>query len=354
MKSFLRMAGLPVGAFLLIGIVTGKAGWQAPRSGHLAVTTPPAVSAPESDVFTVELQARPSAPLVTAPIPVTSAELLDDLALDLRMARSARLAKPQPPAPPPFDASDLFIHLPPDAAQRQPLRVLVALHGMGGHGDKFAQNLVAAADRNGWVLIAPTIPYARDHKDPTLLAEDDLRSAQRLHTVLDGLPQRVGLKLRQHVLLYGFSRGAQLAHRFALLHPECVETVAAISAGTYTLPVTKTSDNSPQGLSFPYGVGDLQQRLGRPLDWERFKQVSFWLGVGEKDNRADDVSRAFDPYVGRTRIERARAFYGALQAIGVDSHFIVFPEADHEITSEMRNRALGFLRQDELADNLND
>lgn len=354
MKSFLRMAGLPVGALLLIGIVTGNTGWQAPRSGHLAVTAPPAISAPESDVLTVELQAPPSAPLTTAPAPVTSAEPLDDLALDLRRERSARLAKPQPPAPPSFDASDLFIHLPPNTAQRQPLRVLVALHGMGGHGDKFAQNLMAAADRNGWVLVAPTMSYTRDYKDPALLAEDDIRSAQRLHTTLDELPQRLGLKLRQHVLLYGFSRGAQLAHRFALLHPERVETVAAIAAGAYTLPVAKKSENSPQVLSFPYGVGDLQQRFGRPLDWERFKQVSFWLGVGEKDNRADDVSRAFDPYVGRTRIERARAFYGALQAIGMDSHFVVFPKADHEITSEMRNSALEFLRQDELADNLND
>ena len=47
------------------------------------------------------------------------------------------------------------------------------------------------------------------------------------------------------VLVFGHSRGAQLALRFTEIHPELVAGVAAISAGTYTLPSdTTTAHNS--------------------------------------------------------------------------------------------------------------
>jgi hypothetical protein len=90
------------------------------------------------------------------------------------------------------------------------------------------------------------------------------------------------------------------------------------------------------------------------VDWEAIKKVSFWVAVGAKDNRSGDVSRAFDSYGGNTRIERARAFSQALQTVGVDTHLTIFPNTDHEVTAEMRQAALDFLRSDELKDRWND
>ncbi|MCL5958492.1 MAG: alpha/beta hydrolase [Chloroflexi bacterium] len=40
----------------------------------------------------------------------------------------------------------------------------------------------------------------------------------------------------EKVSLYGFSRGSQTAHRFALCYPDHVLVAALMSAGTYTLP----------------------------------------------------------------------------------------------------------------------
>jgi acetyl esterase/lipase len=92
--------------------------------------------------------------------------------------------------------------------------------------------------------------------------------------------------------------------------------------------------------------------VGKPINWQALKQVSFWVGVGERDNQPNDVARAFDPYGGRTRVERAESFKQALQNLGIKVSLVVFPNVSHELVPEMRARALQFLRDEELADPL--
>jgi predicted esterase len=254
-------------------------------------------------------------------------------------------------AVPSFNENDLYIHVPPQAKQQQPLRILLVLHGMGARGDSFAQSLISTADGYNWVVVAPTMPY-RDYMDLAQLTEDDLKISQMLNQLLDSLPSRLGLKLRQHILVYGFSRGAQLAHRFALFHPERVESVVTMSAGSYTLPSTQSKEQTL--LPFPYGIGDLEKFLGHPLDWESYKRISFWVAVGERDTQPNDVPRAFDPYLGQTRVERAAAFAKSLSALGIDTHLVLFPNTGHEVTSEMRKSGLSFLHDDEVADHWDD
>ena len=251
-----------------------------------------------------------------------------------------------------FKDKDLYIHVPPQADPLKPMRVLYVLHGMGARGDAFAQSLLADADRNNWIVVAPTMAY-QDYMQTALVMDDDLKISQMLVDTLSVLPTRLNLRIKQHVLLYGFSRGAQLAHRFALLHPERVETVAMLSAGSYTLPMEHAKDDATKLLPFPFGVGDLQKHLGHPLDAVDFRQISFWIAVGERDNQPGDVPRSFDPYVGQTRVDRARAFTNALTSLGVNARLVIFPNTGHEMTSEMRKGALQFLREDELKANSN-
>ncbi|MDE3090679.1 MAG: hypothetical protein KGJ80_14990, partial [Chloroflexota bacterium] len=75
-----------------------------------------------------------------------------------------------------------------------------------------------------------------------------------------------------------------------------------------------------------------------------FKKISFFIGVGEKDNRAIEVPRGFDTYVGTTRVERAQTFHRALQDLGMRSTLVVFPNAGHEISGEMHARVVRFLK----------
>lgn len=239
--------------------------------------------------------------------------------------------------------NDLFIYVPSNANQHQPVQVLVAMHGMGGDGATFCQNLLAAAERNGWVVIAPTFKY-QDYKNPDLVLQDDLAFLPRLLGMIDGIPARTGLAIRPKVLLYGHSRGGQAAHRFATYFPERTLGVAALSAGSYTLPLQSMLVNgAAKPLPLPFGVADARGRLGRDFDADAFKQIAFRIVIGGRDTNPDDAPRAWDPYIGKTRVDRARAYTKTLQDIGVQADLAVYPDADHGVTEAMLNESLAFL-----------
>jgi pimeloyl-ACP methyl ester carboxylesterase len=229
----------------------------------------------------------------------------------------------------------VFLRMPQRAAvPGKPLQVLLALHGMGGNGEDFSKELFEQADHYGWLIVAPTIDYG-DWTKPDIVAREEPVLIRALSDYLDQLPASNGIQVRRQVLLLGHSRGAQLAHRFAEFRPEKVLAVAALSAGTYTLP---------QGsLSFPFGVKDLAQYGGLAFDAAKVGGVQFWVGVGGLDTNAAEVPRQWDSYEGTTRVQRAQAFASAMQQMGASSVLRIFGEAGHGVTSEMRTAACTFL-----------
>lgn len=268
---------------------------------------------------------------------------------------AALAAVPRPRALQPSASNEAvpnhLLYLPSNAAARSAaggLRVLVALHGMGGDGEAIATPLLSQADRHGWIVVAPTFAYG-DWRDPEQVRRDGSIFLPQLRTLLDGLPGRTGLQLRPRALLYGFSRGCQGAHRYASFYPESTLAVASFSCGTYTLPYTTSMpDGRRLSLAFPYGLADLDRYTGRPLDLASLRRVSFLLGVGGRDNQPADLPRQWDPYIGTTRLERAWSYYGALSDLGVRAQISVFPDAAHSETDEMRAAAMAFLRNEEL------
>jgi pimeloyl-ACP methyl ester carboxylesterase len=145
------------------------------------------------------------------------------------------------------------------------------------------------------------------------------------------------------VLLFGHSRGAQLALRFTEVHPDEVTAVAAVSAGTYTLPYSRDT-RTGEALRFPFGVADLAATDGgQAFDANQFESVPVWIGVGGSDNNVRDVPGAWTPYLGDDRLERARTFTQALQAMGANVELTVFPYADHTLTDDMRATGCGAL-----------
>ncbi|MGI9147239.1 MAG: alpha/beta fold hydrolase [Chloroflexota bacterium] len=221
----------------------------------------------------------------------------------------------------------------------KPLQVLLALHGMGGNGEDFSRDLVEQADHYGWLLLAPTIDYG-DWTNPDVVAGEEPVLIRALADYLDQLPQMTGLSLRHLVLVLGHSRGAQLAHRFAEFRPDRVLAVAALSAGTYTLPQSAGPNG---GMSFPFGVKDLATYTGQSFDSTQFGAIPFWIGVGGLDTNPADLPRQWDTYEGTTRVQRAQAFEDAMQQLGASSVLRVFGDARHEVTSEMRLAACKFL-----------
>lgn len=229
------------------------------------------------------------------------------------------------------------VYVPTSLDRHHPVPVLLALHGMGGSGGRIEERLAACAEQNGWVLIAPTMAY-RDYMDPDQVRLDDGQDLPRVRDLINAAEARLadqGLRFEDGLLVYGFSRGGQLAHRFALFYPDQVTGVAALSAGSYTLPRTE--------LAFPFGVADLSDYAGHAFDAQSLAGKPFWVGVGADDTQADQVPRRWDPFIGSTRVERARRFSEALQQLGADVQLNVFSGAGHEETALMRQRACAFL-----------
>ena len=98
-------------------------------------------------------------------------------------------------------------------------------------------------------------------------------------------------------------------------------------------------------LNFPFGVADIQKYTNTPFNAAAFRQVPFFLGVGGTDSDANDTPRAWDPYLGTTRIARAQAFETALTNLGLDSSLTVFPNVSHDVTNDMRGQAMSFLER---------
>ncbi len=228
----------------------------------------------------------------------------------------------------------------------RPRQIVLTLHGMGGEGKGFCQSYLRAADESGWILVAPTFSYG-NWRDPAVVGGDDVALTRALIGFVDGFAQKQGLPTNPEIAIIGFSRGAQLAHRLALAYPERTSAIAAASAGTYTLPTEtdRVSGSTDSALRFPFGLAGLGGQIGRRVDPARLGSVNFWIAVGEKDDRPDDVPRQWDSYLGRTRLQRARSFVSAVKDAGGNAELRVFPGVDHAMAPPMVSGAIGFVQR---------
>jgi len=231
----------------------------------------------------------------------------------------------------------------PTGGIKQPLRLLVALHGMGGNGADMATMLKPLAQQQGWAILAPSMPY-RDYRDPDLVRRDG-ELLPRLKALIDALPGRTGLTFQSQVLLFGFSRGSQEGIRFSLMYPEFTLGVAGLSAGSYTLPATTFANagTGQQALMYPYGTADVDTICGRAFDAAATQKVAYWIGVGGADTNPQDVPHQWDQYIGSTRLERAQRYVEILQTFGARASLEVFPGTGHEVSDPMRDDAVKFL-----------
>jgi predicted esterase len=232
-----------------------------------------------------------------------------------------------------------YTFVPPPAANGQPVRLMVVLHGMGGNGADMAAMLGPLAAERNWAILAPTMPY-RDYRDPDLVRKDG-ELLPRLRSLIDVLPARTGVSLKPGVVMFGFSRGSQEALRFSLMFPDYTLGVAGLSAGSYTLPSNTYADG--QAARYPFGTSDVDTICGQKFDAVATRQVAYWIGVGGSDTKADDVPRQWDALIGTNRLERAKRYTEILQQFGARASFEMFPGAGHEVTPAMRESAIKFL-----------
>jgi hypothetical protein len=233
-----------------------------------------------------------------------------------------------------------FLHVPPNAVQQQPLSVLVVLHDPNDDRELFGDELIQAADRDGWLLVAPQLVYQGDSLDPAVIAAESPSLLRGLREVIDELPSSTGLRLRRRSMLFGYGRGAAVAERYALAFAPEVRSVALLGGGTYTVPPMDELDEEPP---FPFGVRGLGERLDRPIDPTAIHRIRWWIGAGAEDTDTGDTSRAWDRFLGQTRVERAERLAAVLRRDGSAVELRLFPGIGKTVTPEIRRDVADFL-----------
>lgn len=220
---------------------------------------------------------------------------------------------------------------------------LVAVHGVQRGARDMAEAFGAAAAARGQVVIAPVFDkHAWPAYQRVVIGG---RADLALIALLDEVAHE-GIADTRRFRLFGYSGGAQFAHRFAMLYPHRIADLVAAAAGWYTMP----SVDAP----FPYG---LATEAGRRLPWGprfaaglgAFLRLPITVLVGENDDVADRRTRSgplLDARQGGHRLARARRWSAALTAAAqarrlppsVDLH--ILPGCAHDFLDCARHGGL--------------
>jgi len=209
---------------------------------------------------------------------------------------------------------------------------LVVVHGISRNTEEHVSALSALADELRLNVIAPWFRSKHFNGYQRLVCRGRQRADLALLEVVADAELLLGPISGLH--LFGFSGGAQFAHRFALCHPERVRSLFLAAAGHYTFPSTS--------VDFPFGLRRRRRYRSLELRLEPFLRLPTTIAVGDRDTLRDPSLRV-DPKVdreqGRDRFERGRRFNLAMNVaagimgIPLPARFVTLGGADHDLRS---------------------
>src|SRR5262245_8097850 len=235
-----------------------------------------------------------SACVDASPRSSTSVAVASDLPRGRILHRSLRTAPSQ----------EYLLYVPSRAVRGAP--ILVTVHGISRNVDEHARLFAPYAEEHGVVLIAPSFTEERNHGYQRLSEAHGRRADRLLDAIVNEVAASTGADGRRF-RLFGFSGGAQFAHRYTLAHPERVIRAAIGAAGWYTFPDERTP--------YPYGLGRSKDHPDLSFDPGRFLRVPITVFVGEDDTAGGESLRRnpeVDRQQGTTRLERARRWVAAM------------------------------------------
>lgn len=201
---------------------------------------------------------------------------------------------------------EYYLYLAADAGEDAPL--FVAVHGISCNALEHATLFSRYAEAYGVVLLAPVFCEPQ-HDDYQRLGRSGRgkRSDKALDAMVDEVRRLTGISAAK-IHLFGFSGGAQFAHRYVMAHPDRVARAVIAAAGWYTFPDPATP--------YPYGIGASADLPSVVFDPERFLRVPMLVLVGEKDLTNESLRRnkTVDEQQGVTRFARAQNWVAAMRA----------------------------------------
>ena len=151
------------------------------------------------------------------------------------------------------------------------------------------------ARNEGLILLVPIIPKYYEYQpvdfdltcfydstDP-FYRRPDLRVNLMIDSLIDAL-RADAYNVSEKVLIEGFSSGGMFAQRYALLHPERVQAIAAGQCGgTFTLPESSYDGGE---MNWPVGINDFYSLVGYEFNRDAYMQVHQFIFIGDQDTEA--------------------------------------------------------------------
>ncbi len=232
---------------------------------------------------------------------------------------------------------EFFLYRPSTESPGAPL--VISVHGIARNAAAHAYRLMEEAERYGLVVVAPLFSKERYGQyqqlfDPKLGARSDLA----LLDIMDAA-ERLTSADASKVLLFGYSGGAQFAHRFAMANPNRVVSAVLAAAGWYTFPIAS--------VPYPYGLETGSSEL--TFDAESILRVRYHVMVGELDTERDGSlrqSKRLDRMQGSTRVERALNWTAAMNGLANEVQqdacvsLLALPSVGHSFVESVEKAAL--------------
>lgn len=198
---------------------------------------------------------------------------------------------------------ELKLHVPEAPEARD---ILVVVHGISRNADEVFRTFTKTAG-NSMIVAAPLFSK-RDFPDYQRLGLSGRgkRADLTLKAALEKVWTMTGTQTRR-IHLFGFSGGAQFAHRFAMYYPHRVASLHVASAGWYTFP--------DPDIRWPYGLGRKRVAAVIAARLAHFRAISTTVYVGDRDTARDAAlrkSREIDRQQGYNRVERAHRWAAAI------------------------------------------
>jgi pimeloyl-ACP methyl ester carboxylesterase len=231
------------------------------------------------------------------------------------------------------------VYVPSSATHEAP--ILACIHGLSGNSHEHARAFSRFCEAAGVVMVTPKFT-AEQHADYQRLGR--LGRGVRADVCLDRCVTEVvsltGADATQ-IYLFGYSGGAQFAHRYLMAHPHRVAGAVVVAAGWYTFPDTR--------IRFPYGIRPNRKLPGLSFNPEEFLRVPVAVLVGEYDVTQAKNLRSTERVVeqqGENRVQRARKWVAtmraAAEAYGLEPSvtYTEVPAVDHSFTQFCQRGAL--------------
>lgn len=186
-----------------------------------------------------------------------------------------------------------YLYLPKGYIPTKKWPLFIGIHGYMADGNQAMDLWRGFADPEGFILVCPSFKEGYQRLE---YATDN-----RMIDIIKELEKEFQIDEKK-VFMAGFSGGAQFTHRFALRHPEYINSAIVLAAGSYDYPANSASA----------------------------KRIKFLVGVGANDSE---------------RLEITKKFAEQLKNNGYQVKFEIFPNVGHEAPPAAKQLAIELFRE---------